>query len=87
MGINNRDLETFTVSLETTERLKAMIPETVVTVSESGIGKREDIVMLAELGVDGALIGEQLVRAEDPTRKIRELLGKEHAGQGNSRSH
>ena len=87
VGINNRDLETFTVSLETTERLKAMIPGNVVTISESGIGKREDIVMLADLGVDGALIGEQLVRAEDPTRKIRELLGKEHAGQGNSRSH
>ncbi len=75
IGINNRDLDTFTVTLETTARLRPLIPAATVTVSESGIGKREDLVLLRQMKVDAALIGEELVKAADPAKKIRELLG------------
>ena len=80
VGINNRDLDTFKVTLETTARLRAIVPPGTVTVSESGISKREDIVLLGQMKVDAALIGEELVKAPDPAAKIRELLGVTHAG-------
>lgn len=79
IGINNRDLETFQVSLETTARLREIIPDDVVTVSESGISRREDLVLLKQMGVDAALIGEELVKSDDPAGKIRELLGADDA--------
>jgi len=75
VGINNRDLDTFKVTLETTARLRPIIPADRVVVSESGISKREDIVLLKNMNVDAALIGEELVKAPDPTAKIKELLG------------
>jgi indole-3-glycerol phosphate synthase len=75
VGINNRDLDTFKVTLETTARLRPLIPADRVVVSESGISKREDIVLLKNMNVDAALIGEELVKAPDPTAKIKELLG------------
>ncbi len=75
VGMNNRDLDTFEVSIETTARLRALVPDRVVTVSESGLSKREDLAVLRQLKVDAALIGEELVRAPDPAAKIRELLG------------
>jgi len=75
IGINNRDLDTFAVSLETTARLRALIPADRVVVSESGISKRGDIALLRSMKVDAALIGEELVKAADPAAKIRELLG------------
>ncbi len=80
VGINNRDLDTFKVTLETTARLRAILPPGTVTVSESGISRREDIVLLGQMQVDAALIGEELVKALDPAAKIRELLGVTHAG-------
>ena len=75
VGINNRDLDTFKVTLETTAKLRPIIPADRVVVSESGISSREDIVLLKNMKVDAALIGEELVKAEDPTRKLKELLG------------
>ncbi len=87
VGINNRDLDTFRVSLETTARLRPMIPGGVTTVSESGLSSREDIALLRALRVDAALIGEELVRSEDPCRKIRQLLGAEDAHPGNPGRH
>jgi len=80
VGINNRDLDTFKVTLETTARLRAIVPPGIVTVSESGISKREDILLLGQMQVDSALIGEELVRSSDPAAKIRELLGAKDAG-------
>ncbi len=74
IGINNRDLDTFTVSLETTARLRRFIPPEVVVVSESGIGKRDDLVLLKAMNVDAALIGEELVTSDDPAKKLGELL-------------
>lgn len=75
IGINNRDLDTFKVTLETTARLRAIIPADRVVVSESGISTREDLVLLRSMKVDAALIGEELVKAADPAAKIKELLG------------
>jgi indole-3-glycerol phosphate synthase len=75
IGINNRDLDTFKVTLETTARLRELIPPDRVVVSESGISRREDIVLLESMKVDAALIGEELVKAADPAAKIKELLG------------
>ena len=75
VGINNRDLDTFQVTLETTARLRAAIPPGPVVVSESGISKREDLRILRQMNVDAALIGEELVRSADPTAKLKELLG------------
>ncbi len=79
IGINNRDLGTFRVSVETTARLRPSIPEGVTTVSESGLSSRQDIALLRALRVDAALIGEELVKSDDPSGKIRELLGAEDA--------
>jgi indole-3-glycerol phosphate synthase len=75
IGINNRDLDTFKVSLETTARLRALVPPGVVVVSESGISPREDVLLLKQMGADAALIGEELVKAPDPTARLKELRG------------
>lgn len=74
IGINNRDLRTFEVTLHTTERLVPMIPKTVSVVCESGIASADDITRLEALGVHIFLIGETLMRAADPGAKLRELL-------------
>jgi len=75
IGINNRDLDTFKVTLETTARLRGIIPADRIVVSESGISTREDIVLLQNMKVDAALVGEELVKASDPTAKLKELRG------------
>lgn len=73
IGINNRDLRDFTVSLETTRRLRPLIPPNCRVVSESGIRAPEQMRALAEMGVDAALIGESLVTAPDPAALLRAL--------------
>jgi indole-3-glycerol phosphate synthase len=75
IGINNRDLATFNVSLETTERLRPMIPDGIDVVSESGIFTGEDVDRLARANVDAILVGEALVTADDIAAKVRELSG------------
>ncbi len=72
IGINNRNLQTFEVSLDTTRRLLPMIPR-AKKVSESGIFTREDMVELGSMGVDAALIGEAIMREKDIEAKLREL--------------
>jgi indole-3-glycerol phosphate synthase len=74
VGINNRDLATFHTSLETTERLVPRLPQGVLVVAESGIETRAEIERLERIGVHAFLIGEALVRAADPVRKLQELL-------------
>ncbi|NLW48016.1 MAG: indole-3-glycerol phosphate synthase TrpC [Firmicutes bacterium] len=73
IGINNRDLKTFKVDLETTFQLIESIPKDKVVVSESGIANRHDIELLAQAGVNGVLVGESIVTAADPGAKIEEL--------------
>ncbi|MFQ5988337.1 MAG: indole-3-glycerol phosphate synthase TrpC [Candidatus Methylomirabilales bacterium] len=82
VGINNRDLNTFHVSLETTFLLLPQIPRDRVVVSESGITDRTEVERLEAAGVDAILVGEGLLRAHDVAGKVRELLGPEHGGSG-----
>ncbi|MBM2832648.1 MAG: Indole-3-glycerol phosphate synthase [Dehalococcoidia bacterium] len=76
IGINNRNLEDFSIDLNTTLRLKALIPPEIPVVSESGILTPRDLALLQSAGVKAVLIGEALVTSPDPERKVRELLGK-----------
>jgi indole-3-glycerol phosphate synthase len=75
LGVNNRNLQDFTVSLETTFRLRAMAPAETPMVSESGISTPEDIRRLKEAGIVAALIGESLVKSPDRRAAIAGLLG------------
>ena len=76
IGINNRNLKTFDVSLETTHTLRKFIPSDKVCVSESGINTREDMIRLQDIGCDAALIGESLMRAKDRPHHLRYLRGE-----------
>jgi len=74
IGINNRDLKTFTVDLTVTERLRPLIPSDRIVVSESGIKNRSDMEKLRQWGADAVLIGESLMSAPDIAAKMKELL-------------
>lgn len=74
VGINNRDLGTFKVNLETSERLMPLVPPGIQVVCESGIESPEQIRKLEELGAHIFLVGEALMRAPDPGAKLKELL-------------
>jgi indole-3-glycerol phosphate synthase len=74
IGINNRDLKTFHVDLEVTERLCGLIPAGYVIVSESGIHSRSDISRLKELGVNAFLVGEALMASADIEAKMKDLI-------------
>ena len=73
IGINNRDLGTFEVSLTTAERLRPMIPPEITIVAESGIFTASDVERLARAKVDAILVGEALITSEDIGAKVREL--------------
>jgi len=75
IGINNRDLHTFSTDLGVTLRLAKRIPGDKLVVSESGIHKRDDVLRLVEAGVQAMLVGESLIKAPDIGVKIRELYG------------
>ncbi len=74
IGINNRDLKTFSTDLGVTERLAQRIPQDKLIVSESGIHKREDVVRIMEAGAKAMLIGESLLRADSIEKKIEDLF-------------
>ncbi len=73
IGVNNRNLRDFTVTLETAERIGARINGDHITVAESGLSTSGDLRRLRDLGFDAFLIGEALVTAADPASKLREL--------------
>ena len=75
IGINNRDLSTFATDLDVTLRLLSSIPDSVAVVSESGIRSRADIELLGDHGVDAVLVGESLLRADDPSAALGGLVG------------
>lgn len=75
VGINNRDLHSFKVCLQTTLELAPFIPEEVCLVAESGIHTRQDVERLAQAGVEAILVGEALVSAADIPAKVGELAG------------
>ena len=74
IGINNRNLNTFAVDITTTERLRPLIPQDRIVVSESGIKNRADMGKMKEWSVDAVLIGEALMSAPDIAAKMKELL-------------
>jgi indole-3-glycerol phosphate synthase len=74
IGINNRDLNTFIVDINTTRRLRPLVPKQKIVVSESGIKSRQDMEKLGKWGVDAVLVGEALVTADDVRAKMQELL-------------
>ncbi len=76
IGINNRDLHTFTTDLAVTQRLASQVPQGKVTVSESGIFTRDDLDLLDGVGVNAVLVGEAIVTAPDVGAKVRELSGQ-----------
>jgi len=75
IGINNRDLATFEISLTTTERLRPMISDDIAVVAESGIFNASDVERLSKANVDAILVGEALVTSDDIPAKVRELSG------------
>jgi indole-3-glycerol phosphate synthase len=77
IGINNRDLDDFTVDVQTTFELITDVPAGKTVVSESGIADRGTLEELERVGVDAVLIGEALMRAVDPAAKVRELTADE----------
>jgi len=74
IGINNRDLRTFSVDIETTQRLRPLIPLNKIVVSESGIKDSDDVKKLKKWGVNAALIGESLLTANNISSKMKEFL-------------
>jgi indole-3-glycerol phosphate synthase len=75
IGVNNRNLKTLEVSLETSLRLASRIPPGVLAVSESGIRTRDDIARLSDAGYRAFLIGTTLMKQSDPGKALAELLG------------
>ena len=76
IGVNNRNLKDFTVDTENSRRLRAMIPPSVLFVSESGVKTPADVENLRQVGADAVLIGETLMRAADKKSKLSELRGR-----------
>ena len=75
VGVNNRDLRTFEVRVETSLELIEAIPDTCIAVSESGLRTHEDLERLRAAGFDAFLVGEQLMTAAEPEKALRKLLG------------
>ena len=80
MGINNRNLHSFDVTIDTTRRLARMVPEDRLIVSESGLYTPEDLADLARFGARCFLIGEALMRQQDVTAATRAILSKPLTG-------
>jgi indole-3-glycerol phosphate synthase len=76
LGINNRNLRTFEVSLQTTLGLLPLIPASRLVVTESGVLRGADVSMLRSAGVNAFLVGEAFMRADDPGRALTELFGQ-----------
>lgn len=75
IGVNNRNLKDFSVDTDNSRRMRELVPESVVFVSESGVKTADDVKKLREIGADAVLIGETLMRAEDKKAKLSELKG------------
>lgn len=75
VGVNNRNLKDFTVDTKNSLRLRSLVPDPVLFVSESGIGRPEDVAALRDMGVDAVLVGEAMMKAPDKKQKLQELRG------------
>ena len=81
IGVNNRDLRNFEVCLETSLELIEKIPDECIAVSESGLNSRADLVRLRAAGFDAFLVGERVMKAEDPGEPLRMLIGRDGTGE------
>ncbi len=77
IGVNNRNLKNFSVNVSNSQKLRALVPESILFVAESGIKNRKDIEVLEKAHVDAVLIGEVLMKAQDKKRMINTLKGLE----------
>jgi indole-3-glycerol phosphate synthase len=77
IGVNNRNLKTFSVDTENSKRLRELVPNNILFVSESGVQTAKDVSELKKIGVDAVLIGEALMRAPDKKAKLAELSGND----------
>ena len=75
IGVNNRNLKNFSVDTHNSLKLRSLVPDDIIFVSESGVKTAEDIRILRDNGVNAVLIGETLMRAENKKEKLRELKG------------
>ncbi|MPZ23256.1 MAG: indole-3-glycerol phosphate synthase TrpC [Dehalococcoidia bacterium] len=75
IGINNRDLRRFRTDIAVSERLLPSLPANLVRVAESGIRSREDVQRVREAGADAVLIGETIMKSDDPAGRVKELRG------------
>lgn len=73
IGVNNRNLKDFTVDTANSKKLRDLIPDDIIFVSESGVKSTDDIRAIREIGADAVLIGETLMRADDKKAKLDEL--------------
>ena len=74
IGINNRDLRDFAVTLDTTIDLRAVVPDDRLLVTESGITSPEDVARMRDAGIHAFLVGETFMRAEDPGNALSALF-------------
>lgn len=75
IGVNNRNLKDFSINPDNSCRLRAMVPREVLFISESGVKGPEDVAKLRQMGADGVLVGETLMRAQDKKAALAELRG------------
>lgn len=76
IGVNNRNLNDFSVDTNNSRKLRELVPDNILFVSESGVKTAEDIELLRKAGADAVLIGETLMKADDKSAKLAELRGK-----------
>ena len=74
VGVNNRDLRDFTIHMETTERLAALVPEGVLLVSESGMTDEKAVKRMRQAGADAVLIGEMLMKTENRPALLKKMI-------------
>ncbi len=79
IGINNRDLDTFKVDMQTTLHIAPLIPKRCIRVCESGIATEQDIINVKQCGVDAVLVGTSIMKSEDPSGRVKSLAA---AGEG-----
>ncbi len=75
IGVNNRNLKDFSVDTGNSRRLRSIVPENVLFVSESGVSGPEDVALLKQMGVDAVLVGEAMMKATDKVQRLKELRG------------
>lgn len=75
IGVNNRNLKDFTVDTNNSRRMRELVPDNIIFVSESGVKSSEDVDMLRKIGADAVLIGETLMKSGDKKQKLKELRG------------